>query len=129
MITTTNRDGYLLDVLDVFGPNAVRLAAQRLAGEIDEFGIGNVVDIDAHESLGMVAGYVIDRERECLADVDPDLWDGVTTEEAHEIRASVIRDVADALVKIASERADDAYEARMSCSRRRNDCGCRTCGG
>jgi hypothetical protein len=128
MITTTNRDGYLLDVLDVFGPNAVRLVAKRLADE-HAGDVANSAYGGAEYARNVVAGYVVDLEQLALAECDPDMWDGVTTEEAHEIRASVIRDVADALVDIASERADDAYEARMSCSRRRNDCGCRACGG
>jgi hypothetical protein len=41
----------------------------------------------------------------------------------------VIRDVAAALVDIANAARDEDYEARMSCRRPTNDCGCRTCGG
>jgi hypothetical protein len=128
-MSTMNRDTYLLDVLGVFGPNAVRFVARRLDDEhADDVSTYNTIAGARDYARNVVAGYVIDCERECLAS-EPDYWHGVTTEEAHEIRAGVIRDVADALVKIASERADDAYEARMSCSRRRDDCGCRTCGG
>lgn len=125
---TARRESYLVDVLDVYGPKAVRLVAERVAADHAE-GVATYRTIDSAVGYArnVVAGYVIDRERACLADC-PDLWDGVTTEQAHEIRASVISDVAAALVDIANAAADDEYEARMSCRRRTNDCGCRTCG-
>ena len=122
-MSTTTRDSYLIDVLDVFGPNAVRFVAERIADECDD----DVAGIDTARAV--VAGYIVDREQFALAECDPDMWHGVTTEEAHEIRASIIRDVADALVDVANAARDEDYERRMSCSRRRNDCGCRTCGG
>ena len=121
---TTNRDAYLLDILDVYGPNAVRLVAERIA---DECADDATDDID--DARTAVAGFVIDLERGYIAKRDPDYWYGVTTEEAHEIRASIICDVAEALVDIANAAADEAYERRMSCRRPTNDCGCRTCGG
>lgn len=119
---TASCESYLIDVLDVYGPTAPRLVAERIADERDD------VTSDIEEARVAVAGYVVDCERECLAS-EPDYWDGVTTDEAHEIRAGVIRDVAAALVDIANAARDDAYDARMSCRRRSNDCGCRTCGG
>lgn len=119
--TTTRRDAYLIDVLDVGGPNAARFVAEHVADECDD----DVTD-DLDEARAVVAGFVIDLERKYLVR-EPDYWDGVTTDEAHEIRASIIRDVAAALVDVASAAADEAYEARMSCRRRSNDCGCSTC--
>jgi hypothetical protein len=121
METTTRRDAYMTDVLDVCGPTAVRLVAERIVAEVG-------ATCDLAEARGTAACIVIDCEIKHLAR-ESDYWDGVTTDEAHEIRASIIRDVAAELVRIASAAADEAYEARMSCRRRTRDCGCRTCGG
>lgn len=118
--TTTRRDAYMADVLDVAGPRAVRLVAERIAD------CETTSDLD--EARAIVAGYLVDRESECEMG-EPELWHVVTPEEAHEIRASVILDVAAELVRIANAASDEAYERRMSCRRRTNDCGCRTCGG
>ena len=102
---------YMLHVLDAFGPTAAAIVAERLADD-------HADDIVSHGTGGaatqyartVVAGYVVDREQERLAD-DPDMWYGVTTDEAHEIRAAIIRDVAEQLVRVSFARADERYDA------------------
>lgn len=126
---TARRDTYLIDMLGVYGPQAARSIADDMADEHADCFIGLSGPDRRERARAVVAGFIVDREQFYLAECEPDYWHGVTTDEAHEIRAGVIRDVAAALVDIANAARDDAYDARMSCRRRSNDCGCRTCGG
>lgn len=130
MEATTERDSYLVNVLDVYGPHAVRLVAKRILRNADDFDIVHTYGVPSVDRCrAVVAGYVVDAEQSYLAECDPELWAGLTTEAAHEIRAAVIRDVADALRDELWRRDDEAYDRRMACRRQTNDCGCMTCGG